>query len=302
MDIGTVNKDYRVSALDKLNNGEYKILFDQQFLPEVKDNYKNINFYFDPEFHNDFILKDTVGLSGLVLQNSEPAFKTFISCFNHGGNVGRQFLTSALYKLRMWNDGYCTKYFTSPRDQIDGNIMQYLTNSNNERFYRKFIIDDTIEADTFYNNKITANVTLVQSGRLSNLPQMTGRIKDSFIFLVSESSPESYQTYYTEKFLFGVITRSLWIANAQPNWHSRLVSTYGFRLFNNIFNYTFDTVQNPVERTVALLSMLLKFKDLSRADWHDLYLMEKDTIDFNHDHYYSKDYLLHLKESNGNKF
>jgi hypothetical protein len=63
-----------------------------------------------------------------------------------------------------------------------------------------------------------------------------------------------------------------------------------------LFDYRFDAIQNPVERLVELMTMISKFSVLSSDDWKDLYLLEQDTIEYNYDHYFSKDYLVALKK------
>lgn len=68
-----------------------------------------------------------------------------------------------------------------------------------------------------------------------------------------------------------------------------------FRKYDKIFDYRFDSVQNPVERLVELMSTLAKFSVLSPEDWRDLYEMEIDTIEYNYDHYFSGSYLETLK-------
>jgi hypothetical protein len=42
------------------------------------------------------------------------------------------------------------------------------------------------------------------------------------------------------------------------------------------------------------MTMLSKFEKLSKADKHDLYLLENDTIEFNYNHYYSGDCMKQL--------
>ena len=56
-----------------------------------------------------------------------------------------------------------------------------------------------------------------------------------------------------------------------------------------------DQIKNPVIRLVDLLSMLTKFEKLSKLDWHDLYLLEQDTLEYNYDWYRSRKYLEQLK-------
>ena len=56
-----------------------------------------------------------------------------------------------------------------------------------------------------------------------------------------------------------------------------------------------DTIQNPIKRLVELMSMVSKFSKLSTDEWTDLYLIEQDTIEYNYNHYFSKQYLACLK-------
>jgi hypothetical protein len=109
----------------------------------------------------------------------------------------------------------------------------------------------------------------------------------------------SYHPFVTEKIFYSVATRGLFVAYAQPGWHAHVEKYYGFKTYNKIFDYRFDNIQNPVERLVELIAMLYKFKHLSKADLHDLYLIEQDTIEYNYDHAYSGNLLRHGLKNQG---
>ena len=113
--------------------------------------------------------------------------------------------------------------------------------------------------------------------------------------IVSETMATSYQPHVTEKFFFSIVTHGLFLAYAQPGWHAHLEKYAGFKKYTKLFDYRFDSIQNPVERLVELITMVSKFSHLSRFDWHDLYLMEKDTIDYNYDHYFSEKFVECIK-------
>ena len=100
----------------------------------------------------------------------------------------------------------------------------------------------------------------------------------------------------TEKFLYSIVTRGLFLAYAQPEWHQHLEKYYGFKKYTQLFDYRFDSIQNPVERLTELMTMISKFSLLTPHEWHDLYLLEQDTIEYNYDHYFSGDYLKCLKQ------
>ena len=86
------------------------------------------------------------------------------------------------------------------------------------------------------------------------------------------------------------------MAYAQPDWHAHLEKYYGFRLYTNLFDYRFDSITNPVERLVELMTMIGKFSKLTTDEWHDLYLLEQENVEFNYNHYFSKNYLKSLKQ------
>ena len=112
----------------------------------------------------------------------------------------------------------------------------------------------------------------------------------SFVHVVSETLSTSYYPLITEKCFYSIATRGLFLSYAQPNWHEHLENYYGFRLYKNLFDYRFDSIKNPVERLVELLTMISKFQKLSTHDWTDLYELEKENIEYNYDHYFSGTY------------
>lgn len=109
----------------------------------------------------------------------------------------------------------------------------------------------------------------------------------------------SYYPFVTEKFLYSVVTRGLFLAYAHPGWHEHLEKYYGFKRYTKLFDYTFDTIQNPVKRLVELMTMISKFSFLSSDDWRDLYLLQQDEVEFNYDHYMSKAYMKDLHQYAG---
>jgi hypothetical protein len=66
-----------------------------------------------------------------------------------------------------------------------------------------------------------------------------------------------------------------------------LEQQYGLKPYHNLFDYRFDSITNPVVRLIELLGMVSKFEKLSAADKHDLYQLEKDTIEYNYHYYFS---------------
>jgi hypothetical protein len=217
-------------------------------------------------------------------------YKNFICSFNGSAHVSRKLLVSALSKFNYYNPKYCSKNFAYLVDVLDGHIKDYVGDSTN--FYRKFFISN--DSEEFFQT--VNSFGHVQYDHARNIYNLENKLTESFLHIVSETMATSYYPFVTEKFLYSVVTRGLFLAYAQPGWHAHLEKYYGFKRYTKLFDYRFDTIQNPVERLVELMSMISKFSVLSVHDWHDLYLIEQDTIEYNYNHYYSKDYLKCLEQ------
>lgn len=244
-----------------------------------------------PNLKITFSIKQEEKLIPLLYNYTSPPdinYKNFICSFNGSTHVGRRFLTAALHKFNWFNPEYCSKNFTYSIDQLDDHIKEYT--GKRERIYRKFFIDDSEFCNQIYSFGHSRHD---HANNIYNLePKLTG----SFLHLVSETLSTSYYPFITEKAFYSIVTKGLFLSYAQPRWHKFLQHYYGFKLYSNIFDYRFDSIENPVERLVELLSMISKFSHLTAHEWHDLYLIEKDTIEYNYDWYFSGNYLTWLEQ------
>ena len=282
--------DRKNALLDQINDKQRIVYSQYIFDDSVKSNYKNLDlrfsFYAQHKMH-------FANLEKFKLDYHYIDFKNFVCSFNGTEHLSRQFLVSALHKFKWFNPKYSTKNFKTFKDRIDGNISSFFDNQEQARFYQKFILTDD---EKFYDTEYSVKYNRFDHGYSVDALKDIGM--NSFVQIVSEVMGTSYYPYVSEKFLFPVIYKSLWVSYAHPNWHSHLEKYYGFKRYDKIFDYRFDAIQNPVVRLIELLSMLAKFEKLSYLDWHDLYLIEQDTIEFNYDWYCSGNYLTFLKANN----
>lgn len=218
----------------------------------------------------------------------ELTFQNFVCSFNGSPHVSRKFLVSALQKFKFYNPEFCSKNFAYAPDELNGHISDFV--GDDFRFYAKFF-EQSEEFSTCINS-----FGYDRFNHSSNIYNLERKLTQSFLQIVSETSATSYYPFVTEKFLYSVVTRGLFLAYAQPEWHDHLEKHYGFKKYTKIFDYRFDAIQNPIERLVELMSMISKFSILSTDDWRDLYLLEYDTIAYNYDHYFSQDYLKNLTQ------
>ena len=274
-----------------------KIIYTAYILPDtIKNQYPDLSFYYKEEL---------VGMCGWEeLQNyqihPEINYKNFICSFNGSAHVSRKLLVAILKKFGYFSFDYCSKNFSYTPDIVDGHLLDYV--GTDETFYRKFFIsnestDFCKTVNSFGNGLFEHNTQFfMPHEHTQNMNNLEFKITESFLNIVSETMATSYYPFVTEKFLYSIVTRGLFLSYAQPGWHTHVEKYYGFKKYNKLFDYRFDTIQNPVKRLVEMITMISKFSRLSVSDWHDLYLLEQDTIEYNRDHYFSLGYRKYLDQ------
>lgn len=251
---------------------------------KAKDQYPSLDLRLDLDWH-----RKCLDQFHEYRTYPEVDYKNFVCSFNGTEHMSRKFLVSILYKMGWFDSNFSSKNFAWSVDQLDGHIEKFV--GDRERLFRKFFISDN--SQSFFSEIVTFDYDRFNHG--SNIYSLQDRISQSFLHIVSESLSTSYQSYHGEKALYSVVTKGLFLSYGQPRFHEKLQECYGFKKYDRLFDYRFDAIENPIERLVELVSMISKFSRLSKHDWHDLYLMEKDTIDYNYDHYYSKNYIQCLE-------
>ena len=291
------NKDFKNPILERIKDHNITVWSQYIVNDKVRQQYPNLTFKFD--INTPASTCDTFkSLNSFKHIESMKKFQNFVCSFNGANHLSRRFLTAGLHKFGWFNTRYSTKNFSYTHDELDGSIMLYV-DGDEEKFYRKFLIDPSNESKNFYESIYTLKYHDDRHNHEYNIGLLSNWIDSSFVQVVGETIAESYHPFMSEKFLYPIVCKSLWVAYAQPCYYTYLEKYFGFKKYNKIFDYHFDSIENPIIRLVELLSMLSKFEKLSIADWHDLYLLENDTIEYNRDHYYSQQYLIQLEQYAG---
>lgn len=262
------------------------VIWHQPLSSLIKSLYPNIQIDFSA--HQQYLLN----LNGFHNYKCHPNgnLQTFLCSFNGADHVSRKLLVAALQRWRWFDSETCSKNFQFTVDKLDGHLADYLDHESHT-FHRPLFIGH--DSAGFFDR--VHSFGHVRFDHAQNIHNLEHKLTQSFLHIVSETMATSYYPFVTEKFLYSVVTRGLFLAYAQPGWHDHVERYYGFRRYTKLFDYRFDTIQNPVERLLELMSMIAKFSILSPDDWRDLYEMEIDTIEYNYDHYFSGRYLDSLK-------
>ena len=62
----------------------------------------------------------------------------------------------------------------------------------------------------------------------ANIYNLENKLTQSFLHIVSETMATSYHPFITEKSLYSIITRGLFLTWGQPRWHAQF-EKYGFK-------------------------------------------------------------------------
>ncbi len=269
------------------NDLEYKITLYQVVTSQLKEKYPNLTLLSDFQAHDYWNFKHFHNYH----VHPEKSYDHFVCSFNGSPHVGRKLLVAILHRFGWYHPDQISKNFAFDTDVVDGHLGDYL-DLEQQRFYRKFFIGD--DSENFF--KTVNSFGHVRFEHATNIYNLENKLTSSFLHIISETLATSYYPYVTEKFLYSIVTRGLFLAYAQPNWHVHLEKYYGFKRYTKLFDYRFDSMQNPIQRLVELITMISKFQNLTVADWHDLYLLEQDTIEYNYHHYFSGNYLGQLHQ------
>jgi len=198
--------------------------------------------------------------------------------------------------------------------QNAGRIKKYIENYNKKEFQQTFItynyrahahrcemIDLVYINNLFENNNIiwhhngfgnysTSNdyyqfkhwnpVKLISQKDFNNLDiyWLEDNYWNSFAQLVSESTEEGI--FITEKTAMPLFLKKPFLVATAPGFHQYL-KYLGFELYDEVFNYDFDSIPNRTERYNRLLQ---NFKDLKNHNCTELYEKIQDKIEYNRKH------------------
>jgi hypothetical protein len=196
------------------------------------------------------------------------------------------------YNVENWNEIVINKNFKK----------LYIHFNGKPRIHRLMVMDLLVKQDLFdlgdnswnctgYSGDILPKVEYIPEywkEEIINLDDYTSNTKkhtDEFsdkilnpncLFnLVGETSMDV--PYVTEKIFRCLFIKQPFIAYGAKGMNKEILN-YGFKLFDNIIDYSFDDIDEPIERFDKMLQELKKFKDL---DYNELYNKMEDVMDYN---------------------
>ena len=248
---------------------------------------KNVNLLWDPEkcFIYDFYDK-------LNTNTFHKDIEHTVSSFNGSLHPTRTLLCLDLLKNNLWNK-YCTKAFTdTPHiygSLLPSNYLKDIVKILGQKKIKTFLgTIDSIEYDQETRAQHDKNFTLLK-------PFM-----DKTLINIFTSPPNGTKIDLPcadEKLILPISAKSMWIGYACAGYHRFIEQFYGFKLFENTFDYSFDSEPDFFIRLQKIMSQILEIHKLSRTDKMKIHNNNLDIIEYNYDHLKSGAWVSHSKQA-----
>jgi hypothetical protein len=284
------DSDYKNKFLSTVPPG-FTVYTEYLLSDEVKNQYPELTLKFNAglmiqenflnqlsDFSQNFVVSDRK----FIPEVSDCRLTHFLCCFNRSPHTSREWAVSWLHHLGWFNNQYCSKHF--PIRQHFCHVHPELKKQHHPSTFDQEFLDSIVSLD--YNGSTADHISHIQA--------LSPKIQQCFVQLVTEPVAESYYPFPTEKFLYPILNKALWVAYAQPGYYQFIETHMGFKRYQT-FDYSFDSIQDPLCRLIAITDMLKPFEKISRLDWHDIYLTEKNTMDYNLELVKSKRFLTILQ-------
>lgn len=288
--LGGFDQQLRNSVLDHISNHQLEeVVIQWQYFvtPDVAQNYPSLKFEWDPRF---MFRKWTRWFTSSI-PVTPGLHHGLLCCFNNAPHISRQMILVALYRMGLYDPQRVSKNFEIDPDKLDGNVTAL--SGGRDTLYTKWFVT----RDRDFLHSINQFPPVYAQRHNANIENLVDILNSSWVNIVTETMGTSYYPYVTEKFLYSVMTQGLFVAWAPPGWHRQLEDLFGFKLYPEIFDYSFDLINNPCARLMRLLEMVAKFRYLSHHDRHDLWYVVRETREYNRQHFLSGDWQQHLSRA-----
>lgn len=229
----------------------------------------------------------------LTTETFEKNIKDTVSSFNGSIHHTRTYLCIELLKNKMWNNKFCTKAFTDTSAVLSRYLPLDYQNSIVKILGQKKIKTflGTINAIEYDDE--------TRHEHIKNFARLKSRMDNT---LINISTPAPNGTHIDspcpdEKLILPIAAKSMWIAYACKGYHKFVEQFYGFKLFENTFDYSFDSEPDFFIRLQKIMSQLSTIHKLSLQDKMDIHNKNLDIMEYNYNHLTSGDWISHCKQA-----
>jgi len=257
-------KSPELEILKKFLNSEYYIITGLSKFNDVKEKvYFWDSFWFSKsyfEFQKNNLLDKELNLD----------YQYHYICLNGKERDHRSMFVDYLYKENLFQFG-----------SLSWNKGKTKTNYKfkfwNPKILRLDITDDLISesVDSDVNNLLNNGIPNKIYGLQYRPPK---QFYQSFMQIVTETTIS--KNFITEKTIIPILLKKPFLILSSQNFH-KILTNYGFKLYDEIFDYNFDSLPSVDERINGLIFNIKKITESNLVECKDLYFKILDKINFN---------------------
>jgi hypothetical protein len=149
-------------------------------------------------------------------------------------------------------------------------------------------------------NKLVIDNPTLHGSASADIPRTVDSITipntvDAFWHVVTETVFYYDKLHLTEKIFKPIVSKQPFMLLAAPGNLSYLRS-YGFKTFDGIIDESYDTIQDPDQRTEAVVDQLAWYCNLSDTEKQDVIRAAEPIIEYNFHHFYGEFQQIIVKE------
>lgn len=249
----------------------------------------------DTKFRNVYAINDSANLHTIIHQFNKNNYTNVL----HGGSTEFNLLCRSF-------DYHCNRFYR----KINVMPERHFVNLNGvPKYFRARIVDDLMNNRllryTFWSwNK--RNFTSDMNIRFDNLKQFDPNIEKNIdasgvtlatgedsqeklpmeyqlalIDIFAESIPDNFgEIFITEKTWKPLLGEKPFLGFNERHYYKTLQS-YGIRLYETLFDYSFDEIEDPEERYLGYIENIIRLGNMPLEDVHTLVLAEEENLRLN---------------------
>jgi len=261
------NSIYFTTSLGQKVTREYKHFYFNPFWFYTKKNYLKNNFVQEPK------KIDKVYFT-LMRKDSPP--RRLVNYILHIKKIHR--LGYVSHNRLLDNHNSTTDY-----EKVEDFWARYSTKkyANKEAFHKyglkKHVLDDTLKEDRKIQNHFDLNFNL--SGK-------------TFLELIVETDNID-RLFISEKTMKSFLTKNIFMIFNSPR-SLEYLNLLGFKTFNNIFDESYDTIEDDFDRICFICDELKRLSFWNYSELKKLYLDNVDITEHNYNHFLVNDWTFNL--------
>lgn len=208
-------------------------------------------------------------------------------------------LSETLVRMGWYNNDNYNKELGNNFSKIDSkNFSQTFICMNKRPKRHRFITMDMLaKYGLIENNAVTWREEYIQKDyklQYWNQKQIFLDQTDTSQLFIQEKLPKEYATsclqlvteteddifFLTEKTAVPLLFGKPFLVSTSKDYH-KILAEFGFQLYTEIFDYSFDSVENHVERIDKLVQNFYRYKHYNSDQLSDLYNKVKDKVLYN---------------------